>query len=170
MNSAALFRGGMMPLVPFYFQSYVAQKRNRTWATTLMTVIKKSCCCNCSALSGGRNPGTLDLHGLFTVESLSIHCFWAQSKLWEKNPKGFAEFGIGHIVYFTHTFDLQTEIVAGSQKTVHNAEEDLKTKGRRVMIRGKDCTLHNLLQVYNYLLLGLGVQTALITTIQQYNS
>lgn len=88
----------------------------------------------------------------------------------EKNPKGFAESGIRHIVYFTHTVDLQMEIVVESQKTVHKAEEDLKTKGRRVMIRGKDGTLHNLLQVYNYLSLGLGVQTALITTIQQYNS
>lgn len=131
---------------------------------------KRSCGCNCCALSGGRNPGALGLHGLFIVESLSIHCFWAQSKLWEKNPKGFAEFGIRHIVYFTHTVDLQMEIVAGSQKTVHNAEEDLKTKGRRVMIRGKDCALHNLLQVYNYLSLGLGVQTDLMTIIQAYNS
>lgn len=56
----------------------------------------------------------------------------------EKNPKGFAEFGIRHIVYFVHTVDLQMEIVVESQKTVHNAEEDLKTNGRRAMIRGKD--------------------------------
>lgn len=149
-----------MPLVPLYFQFYTAQKRNRTWAATLMTVIKESCCCNCSALSGGRNPGALGLHGLFIVESFSIHCFGLNPNYMEaseKNLKGFAEFGIRHIVYFMHTADLQMEIVVGSQTIVHNAEEDLKTKGRRVMIRRKDCALHNFLQVYNYLFLDLGV-------------
>lgn len=104
-------------------------------------------------------------HSLFVLFGLNPNYI----EVSEKNPKGSAESGIGHIVYFTHTVNLQMEIVIGSQKTVHNAEEHLKTKGRRVMIRGKDCTLHNLLQVYNYSALSSDVQTTLITT-QQYNS
>lgn len=103
-------------------------------------------------------------HSLFIVFGLNPNYF----EVSEKNPKGFAEFGIRHIVYFTHTADLQMEIVIGSQKTVHNAEEHLKTKGRRVMIKEKYCSLHNLFQEYSSL--GLGGQTALVTTIQQYNS
>lgn len=43
------------------------------------------------------------------------------------------------------------EIVVGSQKTVHSAEEDMKIEGTRMMIREKGYTLHNLLQVYSYL-------------------
>jgi len=41
--------------------------------------------------------------------------------------------------------------VVGSQKTVHGAQKDMKTEGRRIMIREEDCTLHNLFQVYSYL-------------------
>lgn len=92
----------MMPLVPLYSPLYMAQKGNRTWAVTLMTVIKESCCCNSSALStaGGRNPGALGLHCLFIVEfilfGLSPNCIEVNGK----NPKGFAKLGIRHFVYF----------------------------------------------------------------------
>lgn len=69
-------RGSTMSWVPLYSQHHTAQKGKRTWAVTLATVIKESCCCNSSALStaGGRNPGAC----LLIVELLSIHSFITQ--------------------------------------------------------------------------------------------
>lgn len=104
-----------------------------------------------------RNPGfTWSFHCGITQYSLflgSIQAIWKPVK---RIPKALLSLGSGTLyilcIQLICKWKLWLEV-----RQLYNAEEDLKTKGRRVMIRGKDCALHNVLQVYNYLSLDLGV-------------
>lgn len=152
----------------------MARKGNKTWAVTFMTVIRESCCSivllYLQLVAEIQEPW---VYTVFSLWNYSVFILFGLNpnfiEVSGKNPKSFAELGIRHFVCFTTRVLLQMENVIESQKTVYSAEENRKIEDVRMLIREKDCTFHNLLQVKSHLSSFLDVQAALIATIQQYN-